>query len=567
MSNALILLDLCDVQAAKQIAKTIGERGGDYRALVFDAMLVDRVAEAGLGPAELLRWDRAPTYRDMHDAAHRAAHAIEAELDGLVQARWPGLSIRSWQHLGLAYLGMSAHWYQALFETMAPRLQGRTLHVPMYDRPQTFFFPSFVPALTLLQMAQREGIAFQAYNDPGQDHAGQYLPALRGVRAAGSGDFVLTHLPTCMYDIGYINSELRASGKGVINLRSRWFDQKVIAHENVPIAPWAQLADALPAEQIAAVDAVTGAMRALLDRRLSDWITATAYRARQVELHVNCYRAQLATYFLLEGHFAQALPSRLLLSDHDAGLHGPLRAFAQRHRVPLLVLPHSKTSGDLDFSQADTTALYHPIQGEAVHDVEGRRVKQFALDIPTELQHHTHSARPLKTVGLLLNSTSLAGVPTVDDAAFVDGIGRIVQWCEQQGLALVIRFKPGYTVIQPLAEQLGLDAEWLSTNTKGSMADFVARCDLCLMYGAPTSGAIDLLSRSVPIMNPLCGPITQAQAATVAASVVPRGEIDEILRQAAAFVADDAEFQRFRRQQFLAFASRFAETQRLRDLL
>lgn len=573
MANALVIPNVSDLPAAQQIATQCGE----HQVVVFDPTLVDRVASAGLGRALYLPWDAAPTYHQMDLDAHRAARDIEAALAPLVRARWPGLSILGWQHLSLYYLAMSTRWYGEMLAAVVPRLREFKLHVPLYDRPQMLYFPSFVPALACLRAAQREGIAFQAYNDPGQDFGADLAPDLRGqfqgdgrqgnARQGDDREFLLTHLPTCLYDIAHINDELAAAGKAVVNVRARWFDQPVQAGHQVALAPLAELSTALQPDLRAQIAEVAEALRNALDGLLAPRLDAVAFRARQVEQLVTVYRAQLVTYHLMQQHFRQARPAKLLLSDHDTGLHGPLVAFAQAHHLPLLVLPHSKTSGHLDHSHRNTTALYHPLQGAPVRDADGRRLSQFALDLPTTMQYASRLRGAPRTIGLLLNSTSMNGVPGVEFGAFVDGIGAIARWCEARGLELVIRFKPGYSLITLLTERLGLDTALLVHNTQGTMADFTARCDLCLMYGAPTSGALELLGQSVPLLNPLCGPITQAQAATIAAEVVPRGDVPEMLRLADTLVDDALEFQQFRRRQFLAFAERFRDARLLRELL
>ena len=563
MKPTFVILNAAEIAAAAQLAK--GVEQPDF--IVFDPVLIDQLAQAGLGPVQCMSWQGAPPYRTRPADAHRLTRTLGQTLDAAAQPLWPGLGIGAWQHLSLYYLHMALVWYGPLFEAMAGQLAGRTLHLLLCDRPQNFYFPSFVPGLLLLQQAQRSGMPFQAYNFNTRADDAPHVPALHGQREADGQPFLLTHLPTCFYDMDGFNAEIAASGKTVVNLRSHLWDVPVRADTQIAAVPAESLQHAVSAEDGARIERVVQALAAPLDAHLARWLTAPSYRTRQVAQLQAVYRAQLLSLALLEQHFAVALPSRLLLSDHDTGLHGPLEAFARHHQRPMVIVPHSRTSTDFEFRAHDATALYNPIQGESVYDVAGRRPAQHILDYPLNLRFDTALPAPVRKVGLLLNGVSLNGVPGADWAAQVQGIALIVRWCAERGLTLILRSRPGQSLKGLLIEQAGLTAAQMADSVQGSMADFAQRCDLCLMYDAPTSGALELLTRGIPVLNPVVSGLTRRETATTSADVVPRASLDATLDHASALVADVLELQRFRKQQFQALAQRCGQGLPLRSFL
>jgi len=234
--------------------------------------------------------------------------------------------------------------------------------------------------------------------------------------------------------------------------------------------------------------------------------------------------------------------------------------------VPMLVLPHSKTSTDLDFVARDATVLCHAIQGDPVYDVRGHRPFQATLALPAQL-HLWAAVAPVRRVGLLLNGISLNGIPNVEFTVYRAGLLRIVAWCREQGLELVLRSRAARTLFRPVLEQSGLSSAQLAASVEGTMAEFAEQCDLCLMYDAPTSGAVEFLNRGVPLLNPVVSTQSKRETASMHTSIVPRTGVEVALRQAATLVADPAELQRFRMQQLQAYLAHLGQARALREYL
>jgi hypothetical protein len=567
MQNTLILLNADDIPAAVQMAARVP----DATVLVFDPVLIDRAAAAGLPAVEFMAWDGAPSYASISDAAHRLAREVGREIDAIAEPVWPGLDLGSWQHLRLYYLHMALLWYGPLFEALSPRLAGRRLLVPLCDQPQSYYAASFVPALMLLLQSQRDSLNSQAFaygRDAAAPHdTRQLVPHLAGVRAAGGGPFLLTHLPTCFYDLPYINAEIAAAGLPVVDVQARQWSVPVRASTTIATAPLEDMLGELDATQTDRIDTLCAALAAPIERHLGRWLIATAYRERQAALWLATTRAQLVTRALLDRHFAQARPRRLLLSDHDADFHGPLAAWARAQQVPLLVLPHSRTSTHLEFVARNATVLYHPVQGLTVHDVHGARPPQQAIDLPTRMQFDTAVAGTPRRIGLLLNGVALNGVPSADWGGYGSALRPIVDWCHAQGLELLVRSRPGQTLFRHLVETAGLSAAQLAAGSTGTVADFAQACDLCVMYDAPTSAVLECLSRGLPTLNAVSTPFTDRECGSMHIDIVPRADVATTLRQLQRLWADGEELLRFRRRQFAAYVDAYRNASPLRGLL
>jgi hypothetical protein len=158
-------------------------------------------------------------------------------------------------------------------------------------------------------------------------------------------------------------------------------------------------------------------------------------------------------------------------------------------------------------------------------------------------------------------------VACADLEPYAAGLRRIVAWCATQGLELIVRSRPGQTLFGALLEGAGLSPAQLAASVQGSMADFAQACELCLMYDGPTTGALELLSRGVPTLNPVAGTLTKRETAVMHTDIVPRASVTDCLRQAEKLLQHPRELHDFRRRQFLAFVERLRGARPLRDFL
>lgn len=563
MEHALIIIHSEDILAAEHLVADLE----NYTVYFFDPILLDKLTMSKLRNIKFLPWENAPSYLSMHEKAHEKAYLLEKELDAGRHDVLPEISIYGWQHLNLYYLMMSMHWYSGLWNDLGSHFIGKHLHIYLCDTPSVYYFNSFIPALLLLQFARQHEIEFSGYTYGTNEDKSTLLPDLRGQAPIEAQELLLLHLPTCMYDMAYFNSELIASGKHVLNLEAKYFSVPVHAQTSIPLATSKELELEIPSPLRQRIEAFLTNIAAKLDAFFSHSLASIGFRERQVTNIVNIYRSQLLSYFHLHNYFSEKAPNKIVLSDHDTGFHGPIISFAEKKSIPVLLLPHSKTTPDLEFAYKNMHALVHPSQGTPILDRNLRRVPHFKLSIPSTLHTTTHFPAPIKSVGLMLNAFSLNGIYFANFPQYIAGIKRIRDFCLEHHLQLHVRCKPGYALSNILAKEVGLDSETISNNVRIPMAEFSSNCDLCIMYDTPTAGALEFLAQSIPIMNPILAPLTRHQAVIINPNTIARETLDECLARIASFKVDVSLFHQFKMHQFRSYVGLFDDTQPLRVFL
>jgi hypothetical protein len=560
--------DVVVIQHAEAIpgAQEVCAQLPDYEVYLFDPVLGDPVAAAGLRNVQLFTQIGGPSYHSMDEDAHAAALALETELDAGQRAH-SGISIVGWQHLNLYYLFMTFQWYEALWRLMGPRLHQRKVHVLINDNPADYYFNSFMPSLALVSYLQKIGIAFTAY-DYGAKGAPVYqVPDLSGMTREGGPDYLLTHLPTCVYDSAYFQEEMRAAGKKVINLQATYWDLPLAADRQIGLIEMQGVLRGLAPPVEKRISASTQALGNGLHRLLTPYIGLPAYCARQADHIVQRYRAQLVTYFELQRYFSAVMPGKLLMSEHDTGLHGPLIAFAEERSLPVILVPHSKIMNDLEFTHSNLLALTHPMQGTSILDGLKKPVSTQTISYPERFSSTSAVGSGLRTISLILNSQSLNGIPFAPCDVYLEGIKRIVTWCRTHDINLKIRCKPGYTMFGLLRVYVGVDPDVLARNVNETMDDHVRGCDLCVMYEMPTSGSLYFLRNSLPILNPVVTVLTKNQLTLVHPELIVPESVDACLQRLDSFRSDPLALSTFRTTQFHAYLSRFQRARALRTCL
>ncbi len=561
MENILIITAAHDIPIAEITAKDLAS----YRVYFFDPTLVDVIQGSALRNTELIVWDAGPDYPTLVQSAHALAFALEQELDQSLRALLSGSSIAAWQHMNLHYFFMSFQWYSCLWRDVLEKLREGKLHVFLNDNPAYYYWPSFLPALLLLEQLRTWNISFSAVTYGARPDESDVVMNLCDCNPDSERFDLLTHLPTCFYDIDYFNAELRASGKSNINIVSKYWDVALAATKNINLI---RLKDqqTLSGGQ-PALDVIAEQLAEKLDSLLTPYIATPDFRARQASHLSNLYQSQLASAYLLEQYFKRHKPGKMLLSDHDAGFHGPLISFAEQHNIPVFLLPHSKVSHDVDFTYQNITALTHPIQGLPLVNGCQKRLLHFALSYPENFSSRSAMPPPIKKIGLLLNGLSLNGVLCTDFATYINGIKKIDQWCKQSGVELSIRCRQGQALAEILNQAIGMERVGVQSVLAGSLQSFAQSIDLCLMYDAPTSAVIEFLRTGIPILNPIPAPLSKAEALWANSAIVPRDRVEATLEMLDGFIADDNNLRVFCTNQFADYVCLFKQSRALRHLL
>lgn len=563
MEDILVISDGDCIDTAMLVARD----RPDLRTWVFDPTLFERAIDTGLPRVELIAPRPATDHPVLLGWARERAFALEASLDRVLQSLGPAPSILGWQHLNLHYQITATRWYAELWDAELPRFAGTRPHLFMCDNPAHYYWPSFGPTLQLAHRLRGAGIEFKAFAFGARADLSTRVPRLFGPGLDEQPVSLLTHLPTAFYEKGYFLDEVRASGHRAMNLQARIWNVDFPVDVDVPVASSGQAREWLDPAELERIDTFHSLAAQQLETELAAAVPSPEHRRRQAEHIAEGYRAQLITLALLRRRFAQHRPSRVLITEHDAGFHGPILSFADEQGIPVLMVPHSKTTPDLDFPGRHITSLTHPMQAEAMSDAHGLRVRHYRMAYPEVFNGTGAPSGDLRTVGLLLNGLAINGVQFTRLDAFLAGIRRIADWCRTQGLALKVRGRPGQAMTTLLCEATGQDRQTILASAPETLAEFARSVDVCLMYDAPTSADVEFLKNGIAILNPVPEPLFKAEALAANAQVVPRDDVEGTLQRLADLVADPRRFADFRRQQFIAYVNLFSTAQPLRHFL
>jgi len=568
MEHVLFILSSHDIEPALSRAR---EYAG-CRVAVFDPSLLDQVRAGGLENAEYVDFPGCPTFPDLHDGSREMALATERELFEVVREYMPGVSNFSWLHLNFYYLFIASRWYTALglhiAATYEERFGDAQATVFINDNPSMFFWPSFVPAVALLEAMQSRAIRFEGFTYGERADETGAIPMLVGGKVDQSAQWdLLVHLPTCLHDGDFLKNELAASGKSVLNLRAKYWDMPVPGTLDVGMTQVEGMLGYLSPAASVQLDDISARLSARIDTLLEAHLRTPSYRTRQVAQLVALYRSQFVMHMQLHAFFRTRTVGKMLIADHDANFHGPLLAYAETHDIPVLFVPHSKTTADIQYAASVVTCLTHPIQGDSIVDALGAPVRSHKMIYPERLEGSGAAPRPLRRVGLLLNAISLNGVLVTETGPFIAGVRQVAAWCRARGIELVVRGRPGATMFNMVEEATGVSIADQKACLAGSLVAFAADQDLCIMYDAPTTAEIDFLRNSVPILNAIPEPLAKYEAVLSDTSVVPRGSVAQILARLDSYVDDEAAFHAFRVKQFATYAGSFKDARPLRALL
>lgn len=547
LENVMVIISESDIASALDV---VGELDS-YKTYVFDAALIDKVIRSGLRDIEFIDWEDCLDYFELDKSANEQVYAMERALTEALAPLLPEVALLSWQHLHFYYMVKTARWYQGMWQSLAHRFSQVRPFIFVNDNPAQFYWPSFIPSLALVETLIGRGIPFSGFTSGARaDHPG-FIPLLVRDKDAPVAADILTHLPTCFYDAQYFNHEIEASGKSVINIPSKYWDIPVDRATTLPLRRLDTFSDSLPAELVQGIEDAVARLEQTLEELLAPHIRTAQYRTRQAQHTAALFRAQIWTYLLLGRYFAGRHPTKMLLSDHDTDFLGPLVSYARQHQIPVLILPHSKVSPDLFYSYANATSLMHPMCGETILDAHGKRVRHISLAYPESIAHEVRYPAPLARVGLLLNAiTTSSGVYNTRYAVYVAGIRKIVEWARARGIELLVRCKPSFTMISLLERETGIDGAALRGWIDLPMSQYASQCQVCLMYDAPTSGALEFLNASIPILNPVPEELSKVEARVCNPRVVPRASIEKTLEMLDAFIADERNLFHFRAEQF-----------------
>ena len=497
--------------------------------------------------------------------AWAATRTLCAALDEVLAGLVPEAAGAAWCGHWLQHLHMATLGYRHMARLAAAPWAGDRLHVLLPDLPYAFGHHSFAPGLVLSDALRAAGVAVQLY---ASDLPPWHPPMLPDVLASDAAVDLLCHLPTCFYDAAGFSAEILASGRRTLVLPSQTYDVPTDGLPRCGLVAPAALALHLPADLLARIDDTLQRAAAVLVQHLVPLLPGAGCLHKQVQALLAGLRHNALVFFTLVQRFARQPPAVLLMSNHDAGLHGALYSFARRCQVRTLQVPHSKIFNvPLKSRGHDVLCLTHALQGGDVLDLHGDRMPTAVLDFGESLRFDAAPTRPLATLGIVLNTLSDMGMVVPDLPRYLDGLRRLRQWCAAQGVQCRLRCRPNGSAMALLCGALGITPADLVAHQDGPITDFGRGCDLVIGYDTPTSGLFELLDQGLPVMQALCRRLGPEEWSMVDAKVVPHLPVDQVLPRLAAFRDEPLALWQFRQDQLGQYARARSRAMPLRHWL
>lgn len=559
MSEVVAVVHRFDLPPA---AGLIAQRG--VQALLADPVMFDRSVAHGIPAPRVHTRAGADIACGAFAEAQAAAQALCRELGQVLSDLAPTAVAGAWSAHRIFHLFWTLHGYRRIWPEVLAAQSHDHWHVLLPQQAHTYGVHSFVPGVLLLQALRERGLAHSVY---GFDCPGLDPYQLPDLRRLPDGVELLAHLPTCKSDAAHIAAELRATGRPAALLSAQVYD---VVLDGVPATGLVDLAtvrELLGAADCGRVQALQAPLQAVLRAALLPWLGATRFMEMQVQALWEALEAQALLYLWLQRHFAGRLPRQLLISNHDATVHGALTSFALQHGLRLVVVPHSRVHNvPIKTDGPAPLCLHHGLQGGPCVDLANRMLPAGLMRLPDNWAEPAATGE-LRTLGLVLNGISANGMCMVNFEAYADGLCQWRDWAHARGLQLKLRARIAETPVTLLAQRLQMDVETLLAGAQGSLAEFAAGCDLTLGFDVPTSGLHELVRQGRAVMQVELRPLARHEWAIVDERVVPRYSAVEARERLLLMQANPALLLAYRRELFDAAQAREAAARPLRDWL
>jgi len=567
--DALLVLCKEDIPAVVNLQKEIS----NAEIWVFEPHLLDRLSWSGLNNAKFIDYDLALDDQRYFTDIEQQTLAIEQEVAKLLKNNFKEATDSHWQFQNIYFQLTTLSTYNILWEKILKQNIDMKLHVLIHDVPARFSAPSFWPALLLIQRLIKNGIDFKAYTYGSIDETMQLIPTGWQFNDKKNIKRPFVHLPTCFHDTKYFEDEIVQSHPNALFFKSMDFHPLIwsVAFPRLQNVELDTARDALKRLPNEFQSVITSLSAALADHFLNYFLKHTnieIYASRQAKYLAEQYASQMIFYENLQTYHPDKLPEQIILSNHDAGLHGPFISFAKTHSIPVTLLPHSKVFNfPLMCTYPNVTALTHPIQGARISDIEGLEKNYRYLAFPEVLEVRSRTSSQIEKVGLVLNDISLSGLVTTNAAQYIHGINKINSWCIERGIQCAIRTRPGASNFIWLLDNILTSPEDLAKNSGCPISAFAKECDFCIMYDCPTSGAIEFLRQGVPIVNTICRPLWPNEGAISDPNTIPRERIKDTLTRLELYRSSPNEFLTFRGKQLTDYLEKYNQSLPLRGYL
>ncbi len=492
---------------------------GDSVAYYFDPTLADYVALKGV--ESIIYVERRSEFSSslMQINSRRCAADFEIKISEIVRKYTEVSDVIGWQYLTLRYFFLNYFWYFELWNEMSYQIPEGEVNIFVNNNPHYLNQHSYLPSVLLMQRLSSIGRKYKAYLYGEINYGLDDVLDVEGHQLARDCD-VLAHLPTIIHDATYVESEL-SEFKSIINIKSKYWDVPInnaIVNIGFVKSEGTEFQNEIFFNEI---------LRTEIDGLLSKYFSSHDFRKRQVEFFIKVLTYQLKNYHLISHYFSKNKPKRLLISDHDAGLHGPILKYCNDEEIDIYVFPHSKFLLDNGFNTRKTTYLNHSIQRSITCIHTGAKLKSnLIFPDMNKMVSKKVASKNVKSIGLILNGLSEGGVLTLNFEKYLNGIKILSDWCSSKSIIMKIRCRPDMPVRSFLNNLFAGTENVTIDSFEIGLTDFTSNIDLCVMYDIPTSASISILNSNCPLINILPAELDFWISGWIDEDVVPFYDID-----------------------------------------
>jgi hypothetical protein len=549
----LLILQKSDLARLAEVPELAENR----RLLFVDPGLLDEAAVRGFQKCQLHGLPQDP---DFHARAATEAMALATLVDlRLTQERerlWPTAgsipTLHGWD-VGVFFLALQraavARQLGAQIEATFP---DRRLAVLRPAVSQQMYFDSFV-STDLVAIDPARFTVIDSYNQTRWHRVDAYEMAFDSAllrQAMADGKITaITHVPTCFYDHAWLAEEVSRQHAFTLDLVSPFWDVPLHRGPTFTTPLISQPQDAPAAYRLRAERVLEDTLGHLLPqpRARAAQLRAWGQRCLWQMVNFNALRQGLSD--------GQAGPSlQFLLSDQDAGLNGPLFSVADGLGAPITVMPHSGHPSMLMPHARRVTAVERAGYGCQPRTVLGQNVNVRPVRFAQRVMRCDHDQ--VRAVCVLLNSMQTEGLSHVDAYGLASFYRALALLCENAGVDLILRPKPGAPALSVLATALGVPPNRLVEHTTQPLERLAESSQLCIAYGEPTTGVAPFLDGGSLVLQvneqrwptdyTVCMPLVQD-------GVIPLLDNASALQRVQALLADPETFRTAQKLQSEAF--------------
>ena len=550
MQVILIVLE-SDIPSAILYASSLAD--SDYYTYVFDPKLLDLVVAKNFRNVRILAPAGMPDYKSLDRAAQKSAKNDEHHIDEHIRLHENSPSIYSWQNLNFYYFRIAHLWYSELWQKFLEEEPTKnTYQLFVCENPAQYYEPSFLPAILLIEKLKYKSYDYVAtvYQQPCLEPA-----VLVEVKSQGIQNTVyelITHLPTCFYDHEYINQEIHASGLNTLNIKAYQWNPKLLAHKHLLVKPL--LIEQLSSERMS----IFQQLEEIIAQTLEGAIADIRYRKIQAAHLAKIYISQLVNFEHLVNLLRKWPLKKMILSDHDAGLHGPLIAIADQLDIEVITFPHAKmSSGEMPWAIGKVMALVHPIQAKSPHQKRNSPLKSDFIRYHNTFIASNTKSESISSIGLILPAMSLNGVALSDIRAFIDGIKSLNTWSIEHGIEFKIRCKPNNSIFTLISGLLACNDSLLRKYCEISTSEYIQQIDLGILFDCPSSISIELLNRGVPTVMLRTRTLSFNESLQHDNTLIPALALGPLRSMLSRLVKNSTKFAEFKKNQVFATTNPF----------